>query len=474
MAMLIYICVGVLLAIACFLRIASWLRITAIWLFLGIQTTLTLFGFFHTGETQLLYFTFDHTGLIFLSILTFLSFYTVYYSFSYLKKTGSLKNRQGVYFGALIMLSVSMTGVYLANNAGLLWVLIEATTLAVSLLIYHERSALSLEATWKYLFVCSVGAALAFVGILFLGMLLDKAGSQDLSFGLFPLSLKIADPLWLKIIFLFILVGFSTKMGLFPMQTITVDAHTVAPPPISAFISTALMNVGFVAVFRFFSAFSGKIIFPWMKDLLLWTGILSVAVSAIYLLSASHLKRMSAYSSLEHMGLAAIGLSVGGIGMYAVFLHLILHSLNKAGLFYQLGLLHESYGTYSIKKLGNYFGSQPMAGISLFFLLIFLSAIPPSGLFVTEFMILAGLFNTGKWIPFVLVLLLMTFIIFSLVRTGINVTFSEPGPEDVKPLRNSVQKLIPIFILMLMIIVLGFFTPPPVTEFIRQAVKLIH
>ena len=125
MAMTIYISVGILLSVACFLGIRSWLRVMAIWIFLGFQTALTIFGFFNEGKTQLLYFTFDHTGLIFLSILTFLSFYTVYYSFNYLKMTGSLKNRQGVYFGALILLITSMTGVYLANHAGLLWVMIE-------------------------------------------------------------------------------------------------------------------------------------------------------------------------------------------------------------------------------------------------------------------------------------------------------------------------------------------------------------
>jgi hydrogenase-4 component F len=133
-------------------------------------------------------------------------------------------------------------------------------------------------------------------------------------------------------------------------------------------------------------------------------------------------------------------------------------------------LLHESYGTYSIKKLGNYFGKQPLAGISLFLLLIFLSAIPPSGLFATEFMILAGLFNSGKWIPFGLTLLLMTFIIFALVRTGIKVTFSEPGPSEVKPLKHSIARLTPIFILMVMIIVLSYFMPLTVSLFLRQIV----
>lgn len=471
--MLIYFGSGVALSTVCFASGRHWIRNASIVVFLILQSVLTLFGILRVGDSSLDYFTFDHAGMIFLVILTLLSWYTVFYSYIYLSGLEAGHRRSGTYFGTLIVLIMAMTGVYLVNNAGLLWVLVEATTLAVSLLIFHERSALSLEATWKYLFVCSVGVALAFVGILFLGMLLETTGKSDLGFSTLQYALVQANPLWLKIIFLFILVGFSTKIGLFPMQTITVDAHTVAPPPISAFISTALMNVGFVAIFRFFEAFSATPIFIWMKDLLLWVGILSIAVSAIYLLSVSHLKRMSAYSSLEHMGLAAIGLSTGSVAVYAVFLHLILHSINKAGLFYQLGLLHQSYGTYSIKKLGNYFGKQPAAALSLFLLLTFLAAIPPSGLFVTEFMILAGLFVTAPWPYFVVVLLLMTWIIWSLVKNGVKVCFSVTEDPAYRELKRPFVRIMPLFILLLLIMFLGYFTPAAVTGFIHSATEFI-
>ena len=189
---------------------------------------------------MLTYFCFDNTGLLFLALLTFLSYFTAYYSFIYLKRNRDNVFRTAIYCTALIMLLVSVTGVYLSEHAGLLWVFVEATTLCVSLLIYHERSTLSLEATWKYVFICSIGVALAFVGIIFLGMAVQTNGVYDLSFSAILAQASTANPFWMKMVFLFILVGFSTKMGLFPLQAIKVDALNVAPSPVGAFISTVL------------------------------------------------------------------------------------------------------------------------------------------------------------------------------------------------------------------------------------------
>src|SRR5674476_1465300 len=132
------------------------------------------------------------------------------------------------------------------------------------------------------------------------------------------------------------IVGFCTKMGLFPMHTAAIDAHTVAPPPISAFISTTLMNVGFVSIFRTYSMFAHTSILPWMNMILFSCGLISIIVSAAYLLKVNHLKRMSAYSSIEHMGLAAIGIASGGIGYFAAIFHMVLHSFVKASVFYQI------------------------------------------------------------------------------------------------------------------------------------------
>jgi hydrogenase-4 component F len=463
----IYFLVGIIITCLILLfrnRIITQLLVP---LFLINQTLLNIYGFQHQGERMLEYFMFDSAGLIFITVLTILSYTTVFYTHVYLKQRNDSSFQKAIFSGALIMLIVSMTGVYISEHAGLIWVFVEATTLSVSVLIYFERTSLSLEATWKYVFICSIGVALAFVGIILLGMTVQQDGLYDLSFSAISQHVTQANPFWLKMVFLFILVGFSTKMGLFPMHTITVDAHTVAPFPVSAFISTALMNVGFIAIYRFYKALAPSEISGWMSNLLMWSGMLSVMVAAVYLLFVTHLKRMSAYSSLEHMGFAAVGLAVGGPVLYAVFLHLILHSFTKAGLFYQLGRVHQMFKTYKINAISNYFGKSPLDGITFFFLLIFLAGVPPSGLFVTEFLIFKGLFNEARYLEFIILLLLMTFVLYALIKNGLTTIFSTDS-KDVPYEKMKITELLPQILLLIAVIWLGYFAPQAVMDFLHQ------
>ena len=278
-------------------------------LFLTLHICFTIFCWYHIDETILDYFTLDRIGVLLLTILSVLTVTTVYHGFIYVEKDAP--RPFAIYHTALIALVTAMSGAYLANGMTIVWIFVEATTLAVAALIYHDRTALALEATWKYVFVCSVGIALAYIGILFLGFTVHDARLLHLSFASVTDIARLANPLYLKIAFVFVFVGYSTKMGLFPMHTVTVDAHTVAPPPISAFISTTLMNVGFLAIFRIYALFSATSILPFMNHVLILSGILSLLVSAGYMLKAKHNKRMLAYSSMENMGIVAIALGVG-------------------------------------------------------------------------------------------------------------------------------------------------------------------
>ena len=265
--------------------------------------------------------------MLLLSVLSFLAIPTIYHGFIY--ASGDDVKKYNIYHAALIALMTFMSGAYLANGMTVLWIFVEATTLAVAALIYHDRTEMALEATWKYVFICSTGIALAYLGILFLGFIYGRGDAANLSFASFANIINKANPLYLKIAFVFVLIGFSTKMGLFPMHTVTIDAHSVAPPPISALISTTLMNVGFLAIFRVYTLFSSSSILPFMNHVLILSGILSLLIAAGYMLKAKHLKSMLAYSSLENMGLVAIAVGVGGVGYYAALLLLVLHSLDK-------------------------------------------------------------------------------------------------------------------------------------------------
>jgi hydrogenase-4 component F len=215
-------------------------------------------------------------------------------------------------------------------------------------------------------------------------------------------------------------------MGLFPMHTVTVDAHTVAPPPISAFISTTLMNVGFLAIFRIYALFSATSILPFMNHVLILSGILSLLVSSGYMLKAKHNKRMLAYSSMENMGIVAIALGIGGIGYYAAILHIVLHSLTKAGLFYQIGQSYKVMGTYQLDESGNYMNLYPAGATALLLGLLCITAIPPSGMFISEILVLKAMVMKGDYFYLVLTATLLCFVMYALLTRVLHIVYSQP------------------------------------------------
>lgn len=453
----------------------SLVRVLLLIAFLSLQTAFNIYSYVHLNDPDGgSYFSYDPLGVIFLTVLTILSYTTVFHSYLYLQHKQDSSRNQSLYFAALILLIGAMTSVYLASTIGIMWVLIEVTTLSVALLIYHERTHLALEATWKYVFICSIGITFAFVGIVFLSKALQESGSVNLTFTDIPAHLQQANTFWLKLAFIFMLVGFSTKMGLFPMHTITVDAHTVAPPPISAFISTTLMNVGFVAIFRTYSLMAHTSILPWMNQILLWSGFLSIFVATVYILKVNHLKRMFAYSSLENMGIAAVGLASGGIGYFAAILHMVLHSLVKAASFYQVDQFHRVFNTYIVNKTGGYF-KKNLAG-TLVFLIVFISitAIPPSGMFVSEFLVFRSLFEARHIVAFIVILLLLTLIIWALGKNIFSMLFlPDPGREEriapeINPWESATQ-----FILLAAAIYLGLNPPAGFVQLINDAIQIL-
>ena len=313
---------------------------------------LSIYSFTRLDTTELRFFTYTGIGVLLLSVLSILAIPVVYHGFIY--TAGDDTRKFNIYHASLVALMTFMTGAYLANGMTVLWAFVEATTLAVALLIYHDRTPAALEATWKYVFICSAGIALAYLGILFLGFIYGREDAASLSFSSLSTIINQANPMYLRIAFLFVLTGFSTKMGLFPMHTVTIDAHSVAPPPISALISTTLMNVGFLAIFRVYTLFSSSSIFPFMNSVLIIGGLLSILVASGYMLKAKHLKRMLAYSSLENMGLIAIAIGVGGIGYYAGILLLLLHSWQNRVCFSRWVSCQGCLHTFKLDNCGRY------------------------------------------------------------------------------------------------------------------------
>jgi hydrogenase-4 component F len=439
-------------------------------LFAAVHIAFTVYCWYHMGDTILGYFTLDGLGVLLLTILSILTVTTVYHGFIYLEK--ETDKRYLIYHASLIILIISMSGAYLANGMTIVWIFVEATTLAVAALIYHDRTQLSLEATWKYVFVCSIGIALAYIGILFLGFTVGKGEMLHLSFSSMISIAKQADPLYLKIAFVFVLVGYSTKMGLFPMHTVTVDAHTVAPPPVSAFISTTLMNVGFLAIFRVYSLFSYTDILPFMNRVLIFSGILSLLVSSGYMLKAKHNKRMLAYSSMENMGIIAIAIGIGGIGYYAAILHIVLHSFTKAGLFYQMGQSYKVMGTYNLDESGNYMNLYPAGATALLLGLLCITAIPPSGMFISELLMLKSMVMKGQYVTLIITALLLCFVMYALLTRVLHIVYSQPRGGDHHPHQkvNPVQT-ISQYILFGIVIFLCFIQPAPFRDLINGIIR---
>ncbi len=439
--------------------------------FLLNQSGLTAAAWLNPGMLLLQYFIFDPLAILFLSLLTVISFTTVIHGLVNLRSDST--RRYQYYQMALTGLIGSVTAATLANHLTVVWIFVEATTLCVSVLIYHEKNRLTLEAVWKYIFVCSVGIAIAYFGILFLGLGLREQAGFELTFREMSLILRDTNPLYLKIAFLFVLVGYSTKIELFPMHTAGVDANSVAQPQISAFISTAMVNLGFVAFYRVYLMFSQTGIAGWMNHVLILTGILSMLTAAGYMLKARHAKRMFAYSTLEIMGLMAIALGLGPGGHPAALLIMISHTLIKSGLFYQLSQFFRTWHSYKIKETGNYFVLNSSGGLVLMAGSMLILAIPPSGLFLPGWLVFASLAGNGQWVVICIVLTLLGFIVYGFSTRVLHMLFSAPVEGRIEPARysgNWYETTIQ-WALLAMASLLCFYQPPFLVSLIHAAIQ---
>lgn len=343
------------------------------------------------NTTEWTYFTFDATGTTYFSLMAVVGLMAAWSSFSYLD-TESVRHCKFFYI-SLIALNLALAGVYFSNNVAMGWIFLEATTLATAGLTYHRRTPRALEATWKYVFVSSVGIAVAYLGIL----LLSTVGAS-LSYVELAAAIGNGNTLYLKLAFVFILVGYSSKLELFPLFTVGVDANHATPSPAAAFVSSALVGGGFVSILRVYNVFQGNAeVFGWIQNVLLLTGVLSLVVAAVYMGRTGNFKRLLAYSTVENSGLIAIGLGIGGLGAYAAVLHSLAHTLLKSAAFLQLAVIGKMYKKYKIGQIGDYFRADPIGALALALITIALMAMPPSMLFRTELMMFAELAMSSKW-----------------------------------------------------------------------------
>jgi hydrogenase-4 component F len=439
-----------------------------------LQTLFTVFACYHYKNSVLEYFTFDSLGLLLLMTLSIITIPALIHSYLYIKRHDETPQSRAIYFSSIVILLTSISAAYLANHIAVIWIFAEITNLSASLLIYHHRNKLALEGTWKYIFICAISITFVFIGILFLSLSLQHAGSNDLSFANLMVYKDRINPFWLRLAFLFIFTGFTAKLGLVPMYTAGIDAKDKAPAPAGALLASVLMNLGFVGIFRIYGIVSQTSLFHWANLIIFIAAFLSIFVATIYMTRVMNIKRMFAYSGIEHMGIVMLGIAAGGVGYYAAILHIILHALVKSGLFFQFNQLYRTFQSKSIQHVGNYFKYNPTGAIVLLFGFISATAMPPSGLFVSEFLIFRSLFEGKYIILLIVVLILLTVVIWAFGKNIFKILFlpitgfDETKVPKINPLESLTQ-----YILMFTAIWLGLNPPAIFVQLIQDSVKYL-
>jgi hydrogenase-4 component F len=414
----------------------------------------------------------DDLGLLFLTVTAVLFALVSLYAPAYLAREEHRANR--VFTLCAMAFLGAMDVVCCTRHLGLFWVAVEATTLASAPLIAHPVNPRGLEATWKYLVLCSVGIAVALLGTFFLGLSALEAGNGAIDFTV-P-ALRAAAPQlsvpWLKGSFVLLLVGYGTKMGLAPMHSWLPDAHSEAPSPVSALLSGALLNCAFLGLLRVFPIVAAAGLGEFARELFTALGIVSLAVAAVFVLGQTDIKRMLAYSSIEHMGVIALGVGVGGIGSYGALLHAVNHSITKALLFLAAGNILVLYGTKTVGQLSGVVRRTPWTG-ALFPAGIFaIAGFPPFGVFLSEFTILRAIMDHGhSWLA-AAYLTLLGAVFVGLASVALRIIQGEP-PEALGPAREPIALLVPPALLGTAALALGLLVPGPLETLLRGAARTL-
>ncbi|MBN2352971.1 MAG: hypothetical protein JXD23_10420 [Spirochaetales bacterium] len=436
-------------------------------------------AFFLLPEELRRYFDFDSLGKLFLLTLAAVNLGVSGYSLFYLANVNLSREKDTLYTISMLLFLVSMTGGILSSHLGLLWVFVEATTLTGGMLISVERGKQALEAVWKYIFICSIGVALSFIGVIVLSLGSKSIGS--LFFADLYAGAGAINPFLLKLAFAFILVGFGTKMGLAPVHAWLPDTHSEAPSPVSALLSGALLNVAGVGLVRFHPIMTGAGLEPFAGTLLLVMGFLSLLVSAAYILSSENYKRMLAYSSIENMGIVAIGLGLGGPGLFAALLHMVVHSFAKSGLFLTTGNIHRLAGSKQISDAGALLNRDRKTAWLWILGFVAIAGLPPFGAFFSKYFLVGAMVSRGlAWLA-VPLFLLLAIVAFGMGKSVFGMAWGRYRPrgerdfvpEGAAPAaagrRLSVWAYLPPAFFLVLLLGLGLFIPDFVTRLITDA-----
>lgn len=387
------------------------------------------------------YFGVDQVNMVFLAILSIVFAGVTVYNYDYISKSEADTNRTYYYTASLILFVTAMTAVLLSANLGLMWVFIEATTLASAYLIYFKAGKAALEATWKYIFMCSIGIAFAFAGIIFLSASASGHGNT-LSFDLLNSAAASMNPVWLKLSFVFMVIGFGTKAGLAPVHAWLPDAHSEAPSPVSALLSATLLNSAMLAIIRVYFIMEQAGLAEFASGYMMLMGLLSVFVAAVYIMRVGNYKRMLAYSSIENMGIIAVALSLGKQAFPYLLIQAAAHSFSKAAFFLTSGNILKSFGKKEISGVTGLIKTDNKTAWLWIFSFVMIAAIPPSPLFISEFMLVKIMISGHLWPQAAALLVLLTLIIYGMASAVLKMCFGRPA-EGVPAVKLNILRYAP-------------------------------
>lgn len=366
--------------------------------------------------------------------------------------------------------------VTITHHLGLMWVALETTTIAMAPLIYFNRNARSIEATWKYLLICSVGVALALIGLYFLAYATIVAGVEP-SLLLDDLILdagKLSSG-WVHAAFVFLLVGFGTKMGLAPLHTWKPDAYGEAPGLVGALLAGVLVNLAFLAILRVYQLCMATKEIAFFQNALITMGLISMIFAAVFMARQADFKRMLAYSSVEHVGIMAVALGLGEKAIFGALFHILANGLTKGVLFLSSGNIHRSYNSKSTNNVRGVLRRLPWSGGIFLAGFIAITGSPPFAPFISEFTIISSAFTQGRMLIGAIFLVSLTVIFIGMALTVLPMVMGEVPPDsETTSYRDSAWTVAPPLALLLLVFLLGVWIPDPLMNLLRDASSLLE
>ena len=416
----------------------------------------------------------DPAGRIVLLVVSTLFLFCSFYTVGYLQYRKERSNR--VFCACMLGFLGIMSVVVWSHHLGLMWVAIEATTLVTAPLIYFNRTQRSIEATWKYLMVGSVGIALALLGTFFLAYASLQTGLEsNLTFeDILRDAPQLSKP-WLHAAFILLLVGYGTKMGLAPMHTWKPEVYGEVPGVVGAIFAGGVTSCAFLAILRIYQICLAAGESAYISRLLLFMGLFSMVVAGLFMVNQRDFKRMLAYSSVEHMGILVLGLGIGGPALFGTLLHIVTNGLTKGVLFLSSGNIHRAYGGKTTDVVTGAMRRLPLSGTLFLAGFLAITGSPPFGPFISEFAILNGAFSTGRFITAAMFLVLLLLVFIGMGATVLKVVQGRaPASVQNTPYRDGWLTAAPVIILMGMVLCIGLYIPAPLDTLIKDAVCFLE